>query len=222
MKSKMKVLVTCGPTREPLDPVRFISNRSTGTLGIELARAFAARGHRVVLAAGPIGALPDLGARVRVVRFETAVELHRISLKEFSRCDAVCMTAAVGDFRPERVSASKLKRGKTAFSIRLVPNPDILADLGKRKKAHQMLIGFSLETESLEKFAKAKFAAKNLDILAAQTTGPRRTPFGAVKMDALLIDRDGGREMLRGTTKRHLAVRLVRMTEARIDRLKAI
>ncbi len=185
----LQVLVTCGPTREPLDPVRFISNRSTGTLGIELARAFAARGHQVVLAAGPIDLPKDLGPRIRVVRFETARELHKIALKEFKRCDAVCMTAAVADFRPAAQSSAKIKRGKSALTVRLIPNPDILADLGRRKRPVQVLVGFAVESSQVEARAKAKLIKKKLDLIVAQRVGGGSDPFGRVTMDTVLIGR---------------------------------
>jgi phosphopantothenoylcysteine decarboxylase/phosphopantothenate--cysteine ligase len=185
----MKVLVTCGPTREPLDPVRFISNRSTGTLGIEIARAFAARGHRVVLAAGPIDLPKDLGPRVRVVRFETARDLHGIALKEFKRCDAVCMTAAVADFRPAVQSSAKIKRGKSTRTVRLIPNPDILADLGRRKRPGQVLVGFAVESSQVEARAKAKLIKKKLDLIVAQRVGGGADPFGRVSMNTVVIGR---------------------------------
>ena len=209
-----KALVTCGPTLEPLDPVRFISNRSTGTLGIELARAFARRGYQVVLAAGPIVLPNDLGPRVRIVRFEAARELHRIALKEFSSCAAVCMTAAVADFRPALVAASKIKRGKTSRTIRLVPNPDILADLGRRKKRGQILVGFSVESEDLEARAEEKLARKNLDLIAAQWVGEKQNPFGQVEVNVTILGKGGSFERLRKVSKHRLAERLVSRVEA--------
>lgn len=214
MNPSLKVLVTCGPTREPLDPVRFLSNRSTGVLGVEIAKAFAARGHRVVLAAGPIELPKYLGSRIRVTRFETARDLHRIALKEFLGSDAVCMTAAVADFRPEKFFLSKIKRGKAALTVRLVPNPDILADLGRRKKPGQVLVGFSVESGGLQPRGRKKLLRKNLDLLAAQTVGRGRSPFGAVPIDTLLMDRTGSEQKIRGTSKRDLARRIVSRVEA--------
>lgn len=225
VRKPLQILVTCGPTREPLDPVRFISNRSTGTLGIELARTFAARGHRVVLAAGPIDLPKDLGPRVRVERFETARELHRLALKEFKHCDAVCMTAAVADFRPAVQSAAKIKRGKSALTVRLIPNPDILADLGRRKRPGQVLVGFAVESSQVEARAKAKLIKKKLDLIVAQRIGGSANPFGQVPMSTTLIGRLGEKPQVSGAvtarkiasfsaiTKPALAVRIASFVE---------
>lgn len=222
MKPAYRVLVTCGPTREPLDPVRFISNRSTGLLGIELARAFASRGHQVVLAAGPIDLPADLGPRVAVKRFETARELHRLAVRAFGACDAVCMTAAVADFRPAAPSSSKLKRGASTLTVKLLPNPDILADLGRRRKPGQVLVGFAVETSRLEARAAEKLRRKRLDLVVAQTVGGRKNPFGPVRMDTVLLDRTGARWRLRGVSKKALARRIAGQTQTLIDRARAI
>lgn len=211
-KRALTVLVTCGPTREPLDPVRFLSNRSTGTLGIELARAFASRGHRVILAAGPMAVPADLGPRVRIERFETARELQRLSLKEFAKCDAVCMAAAVADFRPASASSVKIKRGDSALTIKLVPNPDILADLGRRKRPHQVLVGFSVETSRHELSARRKLVKKNLDLIAVQRVG-RHNPFGSNPMYTTLIGREGVISRYAAIPKRRLAAEIVRRVE---------
>lgn len=211
---KLSVLVTCGPTREPLDPVRFISNRSTGTLGIELARAFARRGHQVVLAAGPIDLPKDLGPRVRVVRFETARELHAIAIKEFKHCDAVCMTAAVADFRPAAQSSAKIKRGKAALTVRLIPNPDILADLGRRKRPGQVLVGFAVESSQVEARAKAKLIKKKLDLIVAQRVGGGSDPFGRVAMDTIILGQSGSKAAFSAISKPALAARIAASVEA--------
>lgn len=203
------VLVTCGPTREALDPVRFLSNRSTGTLGIELARAFAKAGHRVVLAAGPIELPGDLGPRVRIEHFESARELRRLALREFKKCDVVCMAAAVADFRPASVSASKIKRASAALTVRLVPNPDILADLGRRKRPGQFLVGFAVESSAPEVRGRAKLRSKNLDLIAVQRVG-RKDPFGPNPMDTTLIDASGVIGRYAAIPKRRLAAEIVR------------
>jgi phosphopantothenoylcysteine decarboxylase/phosphopantothenate--cysteine ligase len=219
--AKLRVLVTCGPTREPLDPVRFISNRSTGILGIELARAFAARGHQVVLAAGPIELPATLGPRVRVERFETARELHRLCLKSFFQYDAVCMTAAVADFRPAVTTKNKIHRGSGALTIRLVPNQDILADLGRRKRAGQVLIGFSVESEGIQQNSRAKLVKKNLDLLAAQEVGARKQPFGGVLMNLALFSGGTKPERFKRIAKKAFAEILARKAEGILYRKRA-
>lgn len=207
----LTVLVTCGPTREPLDPVRFLSNRSTGTLGFALARAFAGRGHRVLLAAGPITVPADFGPRVRVLRFETARDLRKLAVKESKRCDVICMTAAVADFRPASLSSSKIKRGKSALTIKLIPNPDILAELGRLKRPGQVLVGFSVESSQHEARAKDKLLRKNLDLIAVQRVG-RQNPFGLNPMHTTLIGRKGVISRHNSISKPHLAKTVVRLS----------
>lgn len=124
------------------------------------------------------------------------------------------MTAAVADFRPAVVQAAKIKRGKGALTVRLIPNPDILADLGRRKKPGQILVGFSVESGNLTARAKDKLRRKNLDFLAAQKVGAGNNPFGSVRMDTVFLSRTGQAEAIRGAAKRDLAARIVRAVQA--------
>jgi len=163
------ILVTAGPTREKIDPVRFISNRSTGKMGYAVAKAAQYRGARVTLISGPTNLdLPiDIsnGKRMNVINVETAIEMQDAVLKNFNQSDIVVMSAAVADYRPQNYSPKKIKKSSSeTLSMSLVRNPDILAELGNRKKS-QFLVGFAAETDDLITNAKIKLTDKNLDLI---------------------------------------------------------
>ena len=164
----LTVLVTAGPTQEPLDPVRYLTNHSTGKMGYALAGAAAALGARVTLVSGPVALEPPQG--VDVVRVTTAEDMFEAVSESFAAADITVMAAAVGDFRVERVSEQKIKKdGRDSITIRLVSNPDILAWAGGRKRTDgsQILCGFAMETEHLIANAAKKLAAKHCDMLVA-------------------------------------------------------
>jgi phosphopantothenoylcysteine decarboxylase / phosphopantothenate---cysteine ligase len=163
------VLVTAGPTREPLDPVRFLSNPSTGKMGYELAREAVARGARTILVSGPTSLLPPAGARTESVR--TAAEMQAACLKAFPKADVVVMAAAVSDFRFKDVRTRKAGKSEIGSSLAIEQTPDILALLGKRKKPGQVLVGFAAETHDVVAHARKKMAAKNADLMVANAVG---------------------------------------------------
>ncbi len=208
---KLKILVTAGPTREPIDPVRFISNYSTGLLGWEIARVAKKRGHQVILVSGPTAfAKPK---NVYSVNVQTSRELEKELSRRFSWCDCLVMTAAVCDFRPDGVAKRKIRRGKRdRLILRLRQNPDILASLGRRK-GKKMLVGFALETEDLTKNAQRKLRQKNLDLIVATQKDSNSHPFGQVRLDALIIDRPGRIERLGQVSKKTLAQILLKKIE---------
>jgi phosphopantothenoylcysteine decarboxylase/phosphopantothenate--cysteine ligase len=162
------LLVTAGPTHEPLDPVRFLGNRSSGRMGQALAEAAARRGAKVVLVRGPV-ALPTPAAGVELVPVVTAAEMHREVLGRWAKTDAVIMAAAVADYRPKTVAKEKIKRTADAMTVELEANPDILAELGRRRgAAHSpVLVGFAVETTKLREAARAKLEAKRCDVIVA-------------------------------------------------------
>ncbi len=161
----VRVLVTAGPTREPLDPVRYISNRSSGKMGYAVARAAVRHGAEVTLISGPTGlAAPRKAA---LVNAETAREMNDACKEHLEDSDVVIMTAAVADFRPEEASAGKIKRGKDEISLKLVPNPDIIRGLAESKTKNQLMVGFAAETEDLVKNASEKLKSKGLDLMIA-------------------------------------------------------
>ncbi|MEQ8705984.1 MAG: bifunctional phosphopantothenoylcysteine decarboxylase/phosphopantothenate--cysteine ligase CoaBC [Phaeodactylibacter sp.] len=159
-----RVLVTAGPTYEPVDPVRFIGNRSSGKMGIAIADELNARGAAVHLVLGP-SALSPSRPGVEVTRVGTAREMYKAATEVFGRCDAAVLAAAVADYRPAEAADQKIKKEGEEMSLRLIRNPDIAAALGQTKAAHQRLIGFALETQNGLENAKAKLARKNLDLI---------------------------------------------------------
>ncbi len=183
-----RIVVTAGPSREALDPVRFISNRSSGKMGYALARAAARRGAQVTLVSGPT-ALPAPEG-VRTVQVVTAEEMRAAVLAEFDAATAVFMAAAVADYRPRSASGSKIKRGDDSVRLEFVPNPDIVAELGARKR-HQIVVGFAAETESLLENARKKLHRKNLDLLVANDVTQEGSGFDVDTNAVTLLDRDG-------------------------------
>ena len=164
---RLNVLVTAGSTREPIDPVRFVSNRSTGRMGCAIARAAAALGHRVTLLLGPVPPPPRLPPAVRVVPFTTANDLLAAVTDRLPDADLFIMCAAPADWRPAAPAPSKLKKRDGPPAIRWIPTPDILQTVAPLKRPHQYFCGFAAETADLAQNALAKLRAKNLDAIAA-------------------------------------------------------
>jgi phosphopantothenoylcysteine decarboxylase/phosphopantothenate--cysteine ligase len=166
-----RVLVTAGPTREFMDPVRFLSNPSSGKMGYELAWEALRRGAEVVLVSGPTSLVPPAGATL--VNVTSAAEMKVAVLREFPRADVVIMAAAVSDFRFREIRAEKTRKGDVPGTIGIDPTDDILALLGKKKK-RQVLVGFAAETGNAVAGARAKMAAKGADMMVANKVGPGR------------------------------------------------
>ena len=162
--SGKSVLLTAGPTYEPLDPVRFIGNHSTGKMGYALARCFAEAGARVFLISGPTQQHLEHPA-VQVVPVMTAEEMYRAALRFADQVDIMVFAAAGADYRPKEVSAVKLKKKEDQLTLQLVRNVDIAATLGGAKKPGQLAVGFALETDQEEENARAKLQKKNLDLI---------------------------------------------------------
>lgn len=197
-----KILVTAGPTHEPLDPVRYIGNRSSGKMGYALAQVAAARGAEVILISGP-SPLPDPEG-VTVVRVDTAAQMNSAVNEQYADVDAVIMAAAVADFRPARQAEQKIKKNAAARTIELQTTDDILLGLGQRK-AHQILVGFSLETTELAEEGGRKLKDKNLDLVVANNPLVPGAGFGSDTNIATLIDRTGKLTETGKITKRALA-----------------
>ena len=199
------LLITAGPSREPLDPVRYISNRSSGKMGYALARAALLRGAKVVLVSGPTAIEPPSGART--ISVTSAAEMRRAVLEEFPRCTAVIMAAAVADYHPAEISNKKMKRGKDPLELRLEPNPDILKELGKQKNG-KLLVGFAAETEDLTANATKKLREKNLDMIVANDVTQVGSGFDGDTNIATIVDRSGVARSLPLMTKNELADRI--------------
>jgi phosphopantothenoylcysteine decarboxylase/phosphopantothenate--cysteine ligase len=204
--SSIRCLISAGPTREYLDPVRFLSNPSTGRMGFALAEAAAVRGWSVTLVAGPVE-LPTPAGVVRI-DVETGDEMHRALEARFDDCNILIMTAAVMDYRPRERLPEKVKKGRLSMSVEMEPTVDILATLGVRK-AHQILVGFAAETHNVEAYAREKLERKNLDWIAANEVGRAGTGFASATNRLLLLGRGGQRIELGEGLKTSLAVRLL-------------
>jgi phosphopantothenoylcysteine decarboxylase/phosphopantothenate--cysteine ligase len=197
-----RVLIAAGPTRERIDPVRFISNYSTGTFGYELARRAARRGLDVTLVSGPTALARPRG--VRFIGVESTLDMRRAVLAAFKRCDCVIMSAAVADWRPVYAARRKIKKSPKK-TIELVENPDILAELGAGKQK-RIAVGFALETENLERNALKKLKDKNLDLIVAnRLKGMSSNIFGDKAIDVVIIDRFGNRTRIADKPKEALA-----------------
>ena len=188
-----KVLITAGPSREPLDPIRYISNRSSGKMGYALARAAVQRGADVVLISGPTALVPPAG--VRLTSVNTAAEMRQAVLNEFVTCTAVIMAAAVSDYHPVEFSPDKIKRAKGSVEVRLEPNADILKELGQRKNG-KLLVGFAAETGNLDLNAEKKLREKNLDMIVANDVTLEGSGFDGDTNIVTIFDRNGATRSL--------------------------
>ncbi len=197
-----KVLVTAGPTREAIDPVRFISNHSTGKMGYAIARVASRRGAQVTLISGPTNLEVPLG--VEVVNVSSASDMYEAVQKYFSNADIIIKSAAVADYTPVEVADQKIKKSDDDMSIELKRTTDILAWLGQHKLDNQKLCGFAMETENLLENATAKLAKKNADMIVANSIATEGAGFGVDTNVATLITSDGA-EPLDMMSKEELA-----------------
>ena len=198
-----RVLVTAGPTYEPIDPVRFLGNRSTGKMGVAVAVEAASRGAAVTLVLGPDTIQPPPG--IDIVEVHTAQDMHDAVLSRLATSDAVVMAAAVADFRPKEVASGKLKKDDGVPELVLEPTPDIALELGERKRTGQVIVGFAAETAEIEDAGRAKLRRKNLDLLVANLVGSEGTGFGADTNDAAILTAGGEDTPRRSWTKPELA-----------------
>ena len=199
-----RVLITAGPTREIIDPVRFLSNASTGTMGIEIAREAAARGADVDLVLGPTDVAPP--ASVRTTRVTSAQEMYDAVMERAAGAHVAIAAAAVSDFRPVERFARKVKKADAPARLELERTPDILAELGVRKNG-TFLVGFAAETSDIEAYALDKLARKNLDAIAVNDVSRVDAGFGRGENDLTLLYRGGGREPLGHASKAEIAGR---------------
>lgn len=201
-----KILVTAGGTVEPIDPVRYIGNKSSGRMGYEIAAAARRLGADVILISAKSN-LPE-PKDLKFVQVETAEEMRSAVLREFDTVDAVIMAAAVSDYRVRNISAQKIKKSADTLTIELVKNPDILKELGQLKKS-QVLIGFAAETENLLEYAQRKLEEKNLEMIVANDVTAEGAGFNVDTNIATLIYRSGNIENFPKMTKVELAEKIV-------------
>jgi phosphopantothenoylcysteine decarboxylase/phosphopantothenate--cysteine ligase len=200
------VLVTAGPTREPLDPVRYISNRSSGKMGYAVAEAAARRGARVILVSGPTALAPPREAEL--VSVETAQEMYEAVLKHLEAATVVIKAAAVADYRPKQVAREKIKKDERVPEVTLESTRDILAEVGKRK-GRRILVGFAAETHDLVANARKKLQRKNLDLMVANDVSQPGVGFDADTNVVKILDAKGGVEELPLQSKGSVADRIL-------------
>jgi len=201
-----RLLVTAGPTHEDLDPVRFLTNRSSGKMGYALAKVAWRRGASVTLVSGPT-ALPEPYG-IDLVRVRSAAEMHREVTQRFPACEALLMAAAVSDYRPERLATQKIKRQGEAQQFNLVQNIDILQAVGAVKK-HQVVVGFAAETGNLVAEAQRKLTEKNLDLIVANDVSQPESGFAVDTNEVTLVCREGVLQKLPLLTKEEVAGRIL-------------
>lgn len=197
-----KILITSGPTLEPIDPVRFISNRSSGKTGYHLAMEARVRnlGH-VTFITGPTVYLPT---QTEIIQVETAQEMRAAVGEHFRSSDVIIMAAAVGDYRSLKYYPEKMKKSGERITLELVKNPDILQEVGQHKRKNQILVGFAVETEDIFANAQKKLLAKNLDLLVLNEISEANPAFGSDENQVYLVRPDGVQRLER-LNKAHIA-----------------
>ncbi len=201
--SGKKILITAGPTYEPVDPVRFIGNYSSGKMGYALAEELASRGAEVILVSGPVNLTPKHPS-VKKIDVRTAQEMYQAAKDYFSKVDAAIMAAAVADFTPAEPKPQKIK-DKQTYDLRLIPTTDIAAELGKLKQPEQILVGFALETHDETENAVAKLKKKNFDFIVLNSLNDARAGFGYETNKITIIDADNGVQRFELKSKKEAA-----------------
>ena len=188
--SGKKVLITAGPTREKIDPVRFISNYSTGKMGYAIAEEFASRGAEVVLVSGPVE-VNAKSRKITILHVNSAAEMYEECVKQFPQCDIAIMSAAVADFTPEITAETKIKKTGDEMTIKLKPTKDIAKELGKLKQENQIFVGFALETDHEMQNAESKLNSKNFDFIVLNSLKDKGAAFGYDTNKITIISRSG-------------------------------
>jgi phosphopantothenoylcysteine decarboxylase/phosphopantothenate--cysteine ligase len=201
------VLITAGPTQEPLDPVRYISNRSSGKMGYAIAEAAAARGAKVVLVSGPVSIAAPAG--VEVIRVKTAVEMRDAVFARLEEAEVVIKSAAVADFHLAKVPEQKVKKTAARVSLELDPTPDILSEVGRKKRPDQTLVGFAAETENLASEARRKLEAKNADLIVGNDVAVAGVGFESDQNEVILVKKVGPVVNVPRMSKREVADRIL-------------
>jgi len=199
-----KVVITAGPTTEPIDPVRSITNRSSGKMGYELARELSARGAEVYLISGPTNLTPPFLIK-NFFSVETAKEMHDLTLRLFKKVDIAIMAAAVSDYKVKKYSNKKIKKTEDNLVIELEKNPDILKELGKIKGSNQITIGFAAETNNVIEYANKKLINKNADIIVSNDVSRKDIGFDSNQNEVVLISKDGEKHVEK-SSKRDISV----------------
>lgn len=203
----MRFVVTAGPTREAIDPVRFISNRSSGKMGYAIAEAALAQKHKVTLISGPAAIPPPRGAKL--VSIITSYELSTAVRRALRECDVFVMCAAVSDYKPANVAARKMKKRRSGFALKLVRTRDILASLPKRRR--YLVIGFAAETHTLARKAQEKLRAKNCDAIVANDVSRSEIGMESDENEVTIFFRDGEIKKISRAPKKKIGRELVKI-----------
>jgi phosphopantothenoylcysteine synthetase/decarboxylase len=203
----VRFVITAGPTREAIDPVRFISNRSSGKMGYAIAKAALAKKHEVTLISGPAAIAPP--RRAKLVSIKTSDELYSAVHRALPKCDVFVMCAAVSDYKPAQTSPLKMKKHRGAFSLKLVPTRDILGSLQKRRR--YIVIGFAAETHDLANHAKKKLRAKNCDAIVANDVSGNEIGMESDENEVTIFFRDGEKQKISRARKQIIARELVKI-----------
>lgn len=199
----MIFLITAGPTIEAIDPVRFLSNHSSGKMGYALASAALQKKHRVLLVTGPTHIAPPKGAIIYQVK--SALEMYKTVLKLAPKANIIIKAAAVADYRPAKVASVKIKKTKAHLTLKLVKNPDILSSLGKKKKKDQILVGFAAETDHVLKNGLEKMERKNCDWMIVNNVAKKGIGFNSDANEVTLFSKYGQKIPLKKTSKKKIA-----------------
>jgi phosphopantothenoylcysteine decarboxylase/phosphopantothenate--cysteine ligase len=203
----VRFVVTAGPTREAIDPVRFISNRSSGKMGYAIAEAALAQKHEVTLISGPATISPPRAAKF--ISITSAEEMFEAVKSATRECDVLVMCAAVADYKPASVSALKMKKKRGAFALKLMPTRDILASLPKRRR--YLVVGFAAETHNLASHAQKKLRAKNCDVIVANDVSGSEIGMESDQNEVTIFFRDGEKEKISRAPKKIIARELVKI-----------
>jgi phosphopantothenoylcysteine decarboxylase/phosphopantothenate--cysteine ligase len=204
----VKFIVTAGPTREPIDPVRYLSNRSSGKMGYAIAEAALAAGHSVILISGPVSLVPPSGAHL--VRVTTSDEMHDAVHAYLAASDVLVMCAAVADYKPATFSTRKIKKQKNALTLELIPTRDILASL-TRPSPEFLVVGFAAETDDLEANAQKKLRDKKCDMVVANDVSGNECGMESDENEVTIFFRNGEKEKISRAPKKIIARVLVKI-----------
>ena len=205
----MRFLITAGPTREPIDPVRYISNRSSGKMGYAIAKAALTEGHHVTLISGPAMVEPPRNANL--IPVSTSDEMFEAVHRDADKCDICVLCAAVADYKPANVSSTKIKKRGAKFSLELIPTRDILDSLGHRQDRQFVLIGFAAETDHVEENAAKKLRAKNCDIIIANDVSGADSGMESDVNEVTILFRNGEKTKIYRAPKKNIARELVKI-----------
>lgn len=206
-------LITAGPTYEAIDPVRFIGNRSSGRMGIEIAKVVAHRNAKVILILGPTSIRITNSEHIQIIRVQSADQMYQAVMQHIDRVDVGIFAAAVSDYRPAYPMEEKLKKSGETLTLELIKNKDILGEVGMNKKPHQLIVGFALETHNELEYAKSKLEKKNLDMIILNSLQDKGAGFQHKTNKITILDRHNNRVDYELKNKQEVAMDIVQYME---------